>query len=390
MSKMYLKQNVFDAALDRIRFIFDEFENVAVSFSGGKDSTATLNMALIVAEEKGRLPLPVLFLDQEAEWQNVIDYVETVMEDDRVTPMWFQMPIRLTNATSNIEHYLNCWQEGGQWMRDKVPYAITENIYGTDRFHALFPAIYKHHWDGPLAVLAGVRGEESPARMSGLTTGATYKWVTWGKKMNKDQYNFYPLYDWSYTDIWKAIHDNDWSYAKAYDYFYQYGVPASKMRISNLHHETAIHQLFYLQEIERETWNKLTDRLGGINQARHLSKQDMFQAKDLPFMFDSWKEYRDHLLVNLITDTEYQEKMRARFERMDDVYGLIRNIDKMHRVHVATILANDVDFTKCDNFEQQPYAITFRRWRRGEPKDIEFIKRSNCLDWIPEEYINVG
>ena len=57
-------------------------------------------MALLVAEEMGRLPLKVMFLDQEAEWQNVIDYVRDVMTDPRIDPMWFQVPIKMTNSTS--------------------------------------------------------------------------------------------------------------------------------------------------------------------------------------------------------------------------------------------------------------------------------------------------
>lgn len=383
--KIQLKDNVFDAALERVRYIFNEFEEVVVSFSGGKDSTVTLNMALLVAEEIGRLPLKVMFLDQEAEWQNVIDYVRDVMTDPRIEPMWFQVPIKMTNSTSNEQHYLHCWTEGDDenWMRPKEDFAITENVYGKDRFYEMFPAIMKHHWpDQRLAVLAGVRAEESPARLAGLTTAATYKWVTWGKAVDKkrDHYNFYPLYDWSYTDIWKSIFDHNWQYAKAYDYFYQYGVSPTKMRVSNLHHETAVHQLFYLQEIERDTWNKLVKRLDGVNQARHMSKEDMFQAKKLPYMFKDWKEYRDHLLVNLVTDPEYQEAMRKKFAKMDKDYALIKDPSKLHKVHVTTILAQDIDFTKVSNFEQSPYAITFRRWKRG---DMKFVNKSEHKDWIP-------
>lgn len=82
--KIYLKETVYDAALDRMRYLFGEFPNVVVSFSGGKDSTVILNLALKVAEEMGRLPLKVLFLDQEAEWDCVIDYIRRVMNDPRV------------------------------------------------------------------------------------------------------------------------------------------------------------------------------------------------------------------------------------------------------------------------------------------------------------------
>src|SRR3990167_1853639 len=105
--KFYLDQNVFDAALERIRWLFDEFPNVVVNISGGKDSTVVLNLALMVAEEKGRLPLKVMFIDQEAEWQTVIDYIREIMADPRVDPKWLQVPIRLFNATSTIEPWLH-------------------------------------------------------------------------------------------------------------------------------------------------------------------------------------------------------------------------------------------------------------------------------------------
>lgn len=49
--KYYSKENVYDAALSRIRYLFDEFDNVVVGFSGGKDSTICLQLSLIVAEE---------------------------------------------------------------------------------------------------------------------------------------------------------------------------------------------------------------------------------------------------------------------------------------------------------------------------------------------------
>ena len=71
--KIYLKDTVLEAARNRAARLFDEFDNLYVAFSGGKDSTVTLNLALEEAERRGRLPLPVIFIDQEAEWQATID-----------------------------------------------------------------------------------------------------------------------------------------------------------------------------------------------------------------------------------------------------------------------------------------------------------------------------
>ena len=46
MIKDYLNVNVYDAIQNRFEFIFQEFENIYVSFSGGKDSGLLLNLLL--------------------------------------------------------------------------------------------------------------------------------------------------------------------------------------------------------------------------------------------------------------------------------------------------------------------------------------------------------
>ena len=42
--KIYKDMNVFDATMERIKFAFENFDNIYVSFSGGKDSGLLLNM----------------------------------------------------------------------------------------------------------------------------------------------------------------------------------------------------------------------------------------------------------------------------------------------------------------------------------------------------------
>ena len=95
---IYLQNNVFDEALERLRMIFDGHDDVIVSMSGGKDSTVLFRMALMVAQERGRLPLKVFWLDQEAEWQATVDYMQHIMELPEVTPYWYQIPFEFTNT----------------------------------------------------------------------------------------------------------------------------------------------------------------------------------------------------------------------------------------------------------------------------------------------------
>lgn len=349
--KIYLKQNVLEAGRARIERLFDEFADVVVNFSGGKDSTVVLNLALEVAERRGRLPLPVLWLDQEAEWQHVVDYVRSVMSDPRVRPLWFQGPFRISNATSPSDPWLYCWKEGAEWMREKDPLAIHDNPTGTVTFAQLFDALIASVMPGRrVAHLAGVRAEESPSRLRGLTTYACYKDITWGTKQGEKlgQWTFYPLYDWSYTDIWKAIHEYRWRYCKLYDLMYQYGVAPRNMRVSNVHHETAISVLAFMQEIEPKTWSRVTERLAGINAAGQVPAF-FHTPRQLPPMFTSWKEYRDHLLRNLIEDPALRANYQDQFDRWEACF-VPEICDLVMKAQIGALVVNDYHGVKCRTF----------------------------------------
>jgi predicted phosphoadenosine phosphosulfate sulfurtransferase len=377
--RIYSKLSVFEAAERRIAWLFDEFPEVVINFSGGKDSCVVLHLALAEAERRNRLPLTVHWIDQEAEWQSTVDYVERIFADPRIHARWFQMPIRIFNATSSEEPWLYVWDEAKRnlWMREKHPTAITENIYGTDRFAELFPAIIAHHYPNtPVATIGGVRAEESPARAAGLTNQSTYKWATWGTKQTPKlgHYNFYPIYDWSYKDVWKAIHSHGWPYASIYDRMYQYGYRVQDMRVSNLHHETAIKHLRFLQEIEPATWERLTHRLRGINTIKHLKKFAMEVPEERPYMFADWREYRDHLVKHLVTDPEQQQLFVKKFASLEQRYAGMGRPDMRHKVEIASILVNDFHFTKLENWEISPAVGTWRKWKRGDTIRAEYLR----------------
>ena len=342
--KIYKNNTVYEEALNRIRFLYDEFDEIVVGYSGGKDSTVTLRLAVQVAKEKGKLPVKAIFIDQEAEWGAVIEHMREVREDPDVDLRWYQVPFGIYNASSNIKQWLVAWGEVD----------FPENT----------------------CLLGGVRSEESPRRHVAMTQQSTYKYITWGKKLNpaKRQYTFYPIYDWSYTDIWKSIHDNKWAYTKVYDYQYMYGVPIRAMRVSNLHHETAISVLFYLQEVERDTWTALTNRMSGISTAGKLNKDNYF-IKELPFMFRSWEEYRDFLTEKLVQDESLKDKFKKKWELYDVRYKDMLMRDKLIRAEINTVLANDVDLAKLRNFTETPEMEDYRRWTRGE--EIKYKKVKN-------------
>lgn len=364
------KKNVWDAGLDRIRWIYDEFPEVTVQHSGGKDSTIIFNLALKVAREKNRLPLRVLFVDQEAEWKQTIEHMREVMNHPDVEPYWYQMPMHIDNATSFDEKTLFCWEEGKEWIREKEDISIKENTYGVNIWTGIFQAILKK--DFPYekhCTLAGVRAEESPRRRVGMTQDVTYKYITWGNKKYESMYKeanhycFYPIYDWSYKDVWKAICDNNWSYCAIYDYQYRYGCSVRNMRVSNLHHETAVQALFYLQEIDKDLYNKLTQRLKGIDTANKMN--DDFFVQELPFMFMSWEEYCEHLVDKLVTCDSWKKSISIFIERNREVYDDDpKMFEKACKACCNSILANDTARTKLRNFDASNTGIRKRAKKR--------------------------
>src|ERR1035437_6333627 len=171
--KIYKKTTVYEESLERIRFLFSEFETVAVGISGGKDSTVCLELSLKVAKELDRLPLKVMWIDQEAEWQATVDYCAKAFKRPEIEPYWLQMPMVITNNASSYERYAQCWKAGEDWIHPQNPISIKENKYGTDRFHDLFAAFLKVEFPVKTCYISGVRTEETPKRFMSITGGET-------------------------------------------------------------------------------------------------------------------------------------------------------------------------------------------------------------------------
>lgn len=155
---------------------------------------------------------------------------------------------------------------------------------------------------------------------------------------------------------------------------YMYGVPVRDMRVSNLHHETAVKSLFYLQELEPHTYEKAAARIAGLDMAGKLGFDDYFVRK-LPFMFADWKEYRDYLLEKLITDPKWKDGFKRCFDRMDVKYKGMRGIEIMYKMQVQSILTNDWELIKIHNWEHTPNVDWFRKWKKtgALPRDPSFM-----------------
>jgi predicted phosphoadenosine phosphosulfate sulfurtransferase len=321
--------------------------------------------------------VPVLFLDQEAEWDATIQYVRSLMNDPRVAPYWFQAPFLLFNATSSTDgrEWLQCWHPGQTWLRDREPNSIHENITGTNRFYELFGAVQATYWPGQrVAMIGGMRIEESPKRMLGLTAKACYKDITYGSRNNQAEahFTFHPLYDWRVTDVWKAIHQHGWPYNRLYDYMFQYGIPLSKMRVSNVHHENATDALKFLQEVEPETWDKIVTRLASVNAFSKVAEAYQCPA-ELPPMFTSWREYRD-FLVERLAEPHHRPVFHRLFKSTENAYYKPHvTFAQLVRVEITTVLLNDFEGTKLGTFRTRLGLLKKEALRLGHRRLSEIM-----------------
>lgn len=321
-------------SIRRIRFLFKEFPRIVVSVSGGKDSTVLYDLCLQEAIRIGKR-FELFFLDQEAEYQSTIDIIEGQMSHPMVIPRWFQIPLRLTNATSFRQVFMHAWGHGEEWMREKHPLAIhqIDEPY-PDRFYEFFPW-YEAKASVATAFLVGVRQWESLNRQRATKSNAGYQNFGWSTKTkNPIAYRFYPIYHWQPRYIWKYIADHGLPYNRVYDrMFVQSGENLMRMRVSNLIHEVSYKALRTLQEFEPDTFDKLDKRLKGVHAAAMYCEENaMYRADKLPKTFSTWRQYRDYLLDT--TPIDNKDRFIARFNRQPDDEATCRQ-------HVKQLLAND-------------------------------------------------
>jgi len=327
--------NVYQSAVNRIRFIFDEFEHIVVSVSGGKDSSCLFHLVATEAERRER-QFGVFFLDQEAEYQSTIEIIERMMTHPLAIPRWYQVSLDMTNATSHRDLFLRAWGEGEDWIRPKHPLAI-HSIDGDypHRFYDFFPWLEAQDAE-PTAHLVGLRQFESLTRHRATSTNPGYQQYRWSTRCssNAESYRFYPIYDWQFRDVWKYITDNDVPYNRVYDQMYaRMGANISTMRVSNLIHEKSFRSLTQLQEFEPETYDRLVERLGGVHcAALYAEDRYIYSVDELPPAYDSWCDYRDYLLET--TPTVVRDRYRRRFRRQGDDEAICQH-------HVKQLLLND-------------------------------------------------
>ncbi len=278
MAKTFINENVYDAANHRLDIVFKNFEKVYISFSGGKDSTILLHMALAKAQEHNRLPLDVLFIDLEGQYKHTIDHIRDMMSLPGVRGHWVCLPLHLRNAVSQIHSHWLCWDPNRKdsWIRPLPdhPSVISDPAYFPffrkgmefEQFITGF-ATWFSGGDVETACLVGIRADESLNRFRTIKNKRKdrFEGHGWSTKITDMVYNFYPIYDWKVEDIWAAAGKHGFAYNKIYDLMYLAGVPLRSMRICQPYGDDQRKGLYLFKLLEPETWTRVVARVEGAN-----------------------------------------------------------------------------------------------------------------------------
>lgn len=383
MPRYLTDRNVFEAAEARLDWLYSEFDPVVVATSGGKDSTVVLNLAIRAAERAGRLPVKTFFLDEEIIWDATVEHIRVVREDPRVDLEWVQIPIWYDNNSSEEGYWTRIWdpEKRDVWVRDQEPGSIRCNPTNIEYYYEFLSA-YNRLLTGDSGVtLLGLRAEESPMRTRRLLGSSNvYKWITWHSGGTLDRKTgvvrarqMFPIYDWRWQDVWKAIHENGWEYCHLYDLFWQRSVPIPQMRVSALSHVESMNQIHLIQELEPDTWERLQRRLPGLNASQHLDLVRL-APKKLPAAYATWREYRDDLLPKLVSEQEHLEGFHQVFARGDPVFVDTPWQDYWYWDCISAIILNDYN-PKEGRLVKRIASMRSKAlaWRRREERGVAAV-----------------
>jgi predicted phosphoadenosine phosphosulfate sulfurtransferase len=296
--KEVIEESVYEAALGRFRQLFDNFDKVVISFSGGKDSTVCLNLGLQVAREKGKLPLDVYFWDEEAIQPETVAYVERVRAIADVRLKWLCVPIQHRNACSRSQPYWHPWNldEKDKWVRDMPEYAITEvkGFYWGASVPDIAHKVYGPEC-GTVADVRGIRADESLRRYRSVAMRTKDNWI--GNARDKYSYPCSPIYDWTTLDVWTAPRMFGWDYNRSYDIMSMLGIAPSDQRVCPPYGEEPLGGLWMYAQGWPDLWHKMINRVHGAATAGRYANTELYGfGKLTPPPGMTWREWTYSLL----------------------------------------------------------------------------------------------
>ena len=360
-----MNMNVYQKTQERLKVVFNEFDNVYVSFSGGKDSGVLLNLAIdYIRKNNLKRKIGLFHLDYEAQYTATTNYVnKTLSENQDIVEVYrCCVPFKVTTCTSMHETYWRPWEDNKKelWVSDLPKSCYTEkdfDFYKSNMWDYEFQEkfsewIHNKTNAKKTCCLVGIRTQESLNRWRAIHSDKNtnkYQKIDWTKKMYKDVYNAYPIYDWITEDIWIANAKFEWSYNKLYDIFYQAGVTIDQMRVASPFISTAQESLKLYKVIEPNTWGKLIGRVNGVNFTGLYGGTTAMGWRNINLpKGHTWKSYMEFLLSTLPSKASdnYKKKLQTSIDFWKTKGGClsVELIDKLISLNIPIEVKENTNY----------------------------------------------
>lgn len=365
MKKNENVKNVYELAQERLAVLFKEFDNIYVSFSGGKDSGVLLNLCIdYIRRNNLKTKLGVFFMDYEVQYDHTIAFINRILEKNKDILEVYRIcvPFKVRTCTSMFQHYWRPWDEDfrDMWVRE-----MPEGVLKAEDF----PFFHDNMWDYEFqlrfaawlhekkkavrtACLVGIRTQESYNRWRTIYGGLKqqlYRNYQWSSKIANDVYNLYPIYDWKTTDIWTANGKFGWDYNRLYDLYYYAGVSLERQRVASPFISEAIESLHLYKAIEPDTWGRMIGRVNGVNFSSIYGGTHAmgYGSVKLP-KGHTWKSFMEFLLSTLPEETRrgYLNKLHTSIKFWRTKGGCLSDetIAKLEKLNIPITVRNKSNY----------------------------------------------
>lgn len=404
MAKKYLDKNVYEEVLERIKYIFDEFDNILIAFSGGKDSGVCLNLFYDYAKENKMLnKLAMYHLDYEAQYQMTTDYItDTFKKFDDVERYWLCLPVGADCGCKMGGSMWTVWEQSKKdlWVRNMpdFEYVINQSNCPFDMYvgqkdyevQSKFCVYFKKkRGNGKTIVITGIRANESFVRyMRAKTDIKKYKSKKYILEQTNGVYHGFPIYDWETSDIWVYNSKFNKEYNKLYDLYYQAGLGIEQMRVANAFHSCGMNELKLYKVIDPKNWGKMVGRVNGVCFAGIYGGTTAMGWKKItkPNHF-TWKEYCYFLLDTLDEKLKqhYLDKLNTSIKFWKEKGGVleentIKELKENNYKYIDRGKSSKISKKRVISFEEYPDDLDVTNFR-----EVPTYKRM-CVCIIKNDY----
>lgn len=396
--------NVYEAIQMRLKAIFTEFDNICVSFSGGKDSGVLLNLCIdYIRKHEPQRKLCVFHIDYEAQYQMTTEYVnKTLAENSDIFDVYrCCVPFKVTTCTSMHQDHWRPWEKSKQviWVSKMPLKCYTKESFDFFRedmwdyeFQEKFSIwLHQRKQAKRTAILVGIRTQESLNRWRAIHSDRNYRnynGLIWTKEMYHNVYNAYPIYDWLTTDVWTANGRFGWSYNHLYDLYYKAGVPLEKQRVASPFLSAAQDSLKLYRVIEPHTWGKLISRVNGVNFTGIYGGTTTmgWHSIKLP-AGHTWESYMHFLLSTLPQETRanYLDKLSVSIRFWKEKGGVLSDatIEKLKLAGVKFEVSETTNYQTSKHPVRMDYIDEIDI---AEAKEIPTFKRM-CISIMKNDHL---